>query len=191
MNPKLKTFLIFFFGALAGIGTMYILKPKKPQVEISLPKVDTVAPIVKKKFAENKIKDSIAFQFEKKESKKNNRKPYEIENKTIDELTEESIVIDFLKKHQKLPNYYITKKEAREQGWEPGKGNLCDTLPGKAIGGDKFGNREKNLPMRKGRQYYEADLNYKCSNRNADRVVFSNDGLIFVSHDHYQTFQQK
>jgi len=45
--------------------------------------------------------------------------------------------------------------------------------------------------MRKDRQYYEADLNYQCSNRNADRVIYSNDGLIFVTHDHYQTFEPK
>lgn len=182
MSPKLKTFFIFFFGALAGIAVMYLLKPSKNKVENPTEKLEQYS----KQTTEN-------ASIGKKDTavKKNERQSYEMENKTIDELTEESIVINFLKKHQKLPNYYITKKEAREQGWQPGKGNLCDVLPGKAIGGDKFGNREKSLPERKGRQYYEADLNYKCSNRNADRIVFSNDGLIFVSHDHYQTFEQK
>lgn len=180
MNPKLKTFFIFFFGALAGIAVMYLLKPTKNKSEE-----------IKTEQYSNQSSENNSTETEDKTLKKKERPSYEMENKTIDELTEESIVIDFLKKHQKLPNYYITKKEAREQGWEPGKGNLCDALPGKAIGGDKFGNREESLPVRKGRQYYEADLNYKCSNRNADRVVFSNDGLVFVSHDHYQTFEQK
>ena len=180
MNPKLKTFFIFFFGALAGIAVMYLLKPTKNKSEET-----------RTEQYSNQSSENNSTETEDKTLKKKERPSYEMENKTIDELTEESIVIDFLKKHQKLPNYYITKKEAREQGWEPGKGNLCDALPGKAIGGDKFGNREESLPVRKGRQYYEADLNYKCSNRNADRVVFSNDGLVFVSHDHYQTFEQK
>lgn len=109
----------------------------------------------------------------------------------IEELTNETVVVNYLKKHQELPVYYITKNEARKKGWDAHKGNLCDVLPGKAIGGDKFGNREGKLPNQKGRQYYEADLNYNCGNRNADRLVFSNDGLIYITKDHYKTFQKQ
>ena len=109
----------------------------------------------------------------------------------IDELTSEGIVVPYIKKHKKLPDYYITKKEARDKGWIAAEGNLCDVLPGKAIGGDVFTNREGNLPDKNNRTWYEADLNYNCGRRNADRVLFSNDGLIFVTHDHYKTFDEK
>lgn len=109
----------------------------------------------------------------------------------ISALTKESVVVPYVRKHNSLPEYYITKKEAREKGWDASDGNLCDVLPGKAIGGDIFGNREGNLPKASGRKWFEADLNYNCGRRNANRLLFSNDGLIFVTYDHYKTFQQK
>lgn len=109
----------------------------------------------------------------------------------IESLTSETVVVDFVKKKGKLPDYYITKGEARSEGWNPSKGNLCDVLPGRAIGGDVFTNREGQLPEKQGRKWYEADLNYDCGRRNADRLLFSNDGLVFVTHDHYKTFEQK
>lgn len=124
---------------------------------------------------------------------KNSEKAISRNTKTlpIDKLTEESVVIPYVKKNSQLPDYYITKKDARNRGWVPSKGNLCDVLPGRAIGGDVFTNRERKLPEKKGRIYYEADLNYNCGRRNADRLVFSNDGLIFVTHDHYKTFEKQ
>lgn len=109
----------------------------------------------------------------------------------IDRLTEEDIVVAYIKEYGRLPDYYITKSEAKKSGWIPSEGNLCDVLPGKAIGGDKFGNFEGNLPQKNGRKYTEADLNYNCGRRGADRVVYSNDGLIFITHDHYKTFEPK
>lgn len=113
------------------------------------------------------------------------------QNRSIDELTKEAVVISYLKKNKKLPPYYITKNDARKYGWIAANGNLCNVLPGKAIGGDVFTNREGSLPKKKGRTWYEADLNYNCGRRNADRVLFSTDQLIFVTHDHYKTFKRK
>lgn len=112
-------------------------------------------------------------------------------DKKIDVLTAEDVVVTYLKKNAKLPAYYISKKEAHAKGWIASKGNLCDVLPGRAIGGDIFSNREKKLPIKKDRLWFEADLNYKCGNRNADRIVFSNDGLIYVTYNHYSTFEKK
>lgn len=109
----------------------------------------------------------------------------------VDELTKESVVVPYIKRTGRLPEYYITKREAREKGWIASQGNLCDVLPGRAIGGDSFGNREKNLPVKSGRKWFEADINYHCGRRNADRVLFSDDGLVFVTKDHYQTFEEK
>lgn len=110
---------------------------------------------------------------------------------SIDKLTSEEVVVPYVKKHQKLPDYYITKNEARKQGWIAAEGNLCKVLPCKAIGGDVFSNREGLLPSSGDRKWYEADLNYKCGRRNADRLLYSNDGLIYVTHDHYKTFEKQ
>lgn len=109
----------------------------------------------------------------------------------IEQLTHEDTVIAYIRTHQTLPGYYITKSEARKSGWDAGKGNLCEVLPGKAIGGDRFMNREKALPERKERTWYEADINYDCNRRDAQRLVYSNDGLIYITKDHYKTFQQR
>ncbi|MHB9055117.1 MAG: ribonuclease domain-containing protein [Paludibacteraceae bacterium] len=110
---------------------------------------------------------------------------------SIDKLTRESVVVPYVKQNNKLPDYYITKRGARERGWVASEENLCEVLPGRAIGGDIFSNRERQLPYKKGRIYYEADLNYNCGNRNADRLIFSNDGLIFVTYNHYKTFEKR
>lgn len=111
--------------------------------------------------------------------------------RSVDQLTREDVVVPYVKKHQRLPEYYIKKGEAREKGWEPAAGNLCDVLPGRAIGGDLFSNREGGLPSAEKRKWFEADLNYKCGRRNADRLLYSSDGLLYVTHDHYKTFEQQ
>ena len=88
-----------------------------------------------------------------------------------------------------LPDNFITKDEARSLGWEGG--GLEDYAPGMAIGGDKFGNYEGLLPEAKGRQYYECDIDtVGRDSRGAKRLVFSNDGLIFYTEDHYDSFVQ-
>lgn len=113
------------------------------------------------------------------------------QQQSIEELTNEKVVVPYVKEHGKLPDCYITKREAKSQGWNPSQGNLCDVLPGRAIGGDVFTNRERSLPTQSGRVWYEADLNFNCGNRNSDRLLFSNDGLVYVTHNHYKTFEQQ
>lgn len=86
-----------------------------------------------------------------------------------------------------LPGNFITKDEARDLGWEGG--SVEQYAPGFAIGGDKFGNREGLLPKAEGRQYYECDIDTNGQNsRGAKRIVFSNDGLIYYTDDHYESF---
>ena len=87
-----------------------------------------------------------------------------------------------------LPSNFITKNEAREAGWEGG--SLEKYCPGKCIGGDRFGNREGLLPSAKGRVWTECDINtLGARSRGAERIVFSNDGLIYYTGDHYESFQ--
>ena len=99
-------------------------------------------------------------------------------------------VAEYLCRYDELPINFLTKKEAAELGWDNSKGNLWDVTDEGSIGGDYFGNREGLLPTNKGRKYYEADINYQGGYRNAERIIFSNDGLIFYTDDHYSTFEQ-
>jgi len=87
----------------------------------------------------------------------------------------------------KLPPNYITKSEAQDLGWEGG--SVERYAPGKCIGGMKFGNYEGLLPKKDGRQYYECDIDTLGeSARGAKRIVYSNDGLIYYTDDHYESF---
>ncbi len=99
-------------------------------------------------------------------------------------------VAAYLAAYGELPPNYITKSEAREWGWQDEYDTVAEAAPGMSIGGDKFGNYEGILPKKSGRQYYECDIDYKKGNRNAKRIVYSNDGLIFYTDDHYETFIQ-
>lgn len=96
----------------------------------------------------------------------------------------------FLHTYGRLPDNYITKSEASKLGWDPQKGNLWDVTDKMSIGGDRFGNREKLLPEEDGRIYYECDINYEGGYRGSERIVYSNDGLIFYTEDHYESFDQ-
>ena len=111
---------------------------------------------------------------------------------TVDEdgeYTSKEEVALYIHLYNHLPSNYITKKEAQDLGWESSKGNLNKVAPGKSIGGDKFGNREGLLPKKDGRVYYECDIDYKKGSRNAKRIVFSNDGLIYYTEDHYESYE--
>lgn len=93
----------------------------------------------------------------------------------------------YLYTYGRLPENFITKSEARKLGWEGG--SVEKYAPDCAIGGDKFGNREELLPVASGRQYYECDIDTHGENsRGAKRIVFSNDGLIYYTDDHYESF---
>ena len=87
-----------------------------------------------------------------------------------------------------LPDNFITKKDAQALGW-PG-GSLEPYAPGKCIGGSRFGNYEGLLPEADGRTYTECDIDtLGADSRGAKRIIFSNDGLIYYTEDHYETFE--
>ena len=88
-----------------------------------------------------------------------------------------------------LPDNFITKNEARARGWDSSAGNLAEVAPGKRIGGDHFGNYEGRLPEAEGRTYRECDIDSTADYRGAKRLVYSNDGLIYYTEDHYETFE--
>ena len=87
-----------------------------------------------------------------------------------------------------LPDNFITKKQAQALGWEGG--SLEPYAPGKCIGGSRFGNYEGTLPEKDGRTYTECDIDtLGAEKRGGKRIVFSNDGLIYYTEDHYETFE--
>ena len=94
----------------------------------------------------------------------------------------------WLKKFSKLPAYYINKSEAKNLGYNPILGNLSIVAPGKMLAKGEYKNYNRHLPSASDRVWYEADINYVRGYRGSDRIVYSNDGLIFVTYDHYNTF---
>ena len=115
----------------------------------------------------------------------------ELEQTAIDEdgeYTSKEDVALYIHTYGKLPQNFIKKNEAKKLGWEGG--SLEPYAPGRSIGGDRFGNYEGLLPEAEGRKYTECDIDTKGrSSRGAKRIVFSNDGLIYYTDDHYKSFE--
>lgn len=172
-RQNIKLALFFIIGLLTAFLVMYFIQNyriEKKNTEVSTTEITS--------YTNSKAGNSADFNTSSSGNSSN-----------IDELTNENKVISYVKSNKNLPDYYVTKSEAKRNGWVPSKGNLCDVLPGKAIGGDKFSNREKNLPGNG--QYFEADVNYNCGNRNADRIVFTKNGDVYLTKDHYRSFEKQ
>lgn len=97
---------------------------------------------------------------------------------------------DYWIKHFKtLPSYYITRPQLEALGWTYGD-RPSKFASGRMYGGDIYYNDDRKLPNKTGRIWYEADINYTPGRRNNHRILWSNDGLIFVTYDHYHTFYE-
>lgn len=116
--------------------------------------------------------------------------PDELSPAALDEdgkYTSAEDVALYLHLYGHLPQNFITKKDARALGWNGG--GLDDYADGKCIGGDRFGNYEGLLPDVPGREYHECDIGtLHAVSRGAKRIVYSNDGLIYYTEDHYESF---
>ena len=115
---------------------------------------------------------------------------------TLETITAGTATVDgvsgadwYLKYNRKLPENYVSVDAAENEGWKKGK-NPSDFVPRKIITGGIYQNRNGHLPQASGRIWYEADINYKKGKRNSQRIVWSNDGLVFVTYDHYLTFYE-
>ena len=106
------------------------------------------------------------------------------------EYTDKDSVALYIHTYGHLPSNYISKTKARKAGWDNTKGNLWNVLPGKSIGGSEYYNEDGQLPDANGRRWTECDIDYQGGYRGAKRIVFSNDGLIFYTRDHYETFER-
>ena len=99
--------------------------------------------------------------------------------------TKEDVAL-YIHLYNDLPLNFMTKKQARDLGWEGG--SLEPVAPGMCIGGDYFGNYEGLLPQ--DREYTECDIDtLGAKSRGAKRIVFSDDGLIYYTEDHYESFE--
>lgn len=114
------------------------------------------------------------------------------EGNQVDEegwYTSKEEVALYIHLYERLPDNYVTKDEAEDAGWSGGNVERY-TGEGTAIGGSYFGNYEGLLPKARGRSYTECDIDTVGENsRGSKRIVFSNDGLIYYTEDHYETFE--
>lgn len=100
---------------------------------------------------------------------------------------DQECVAYYLYSYDHLPSNYMTKKDARTYGWEGGA--LCQVVEGMCIGGDLFGNYDEQLPEADDRAYYECDIDtLGKKSRGSKRIIYSDDGLIYYTDDHYETY---
>ena len=104
------------------------------------------------------------------------------------EYTSKEDVAAYIHQYGHLPSNYITKKEAQKLGWDSYAGNLDEVAPGKSIGGDRFGNYEGKLPS--GKEYHECDIDFTGGYRGSKRIIYSDDGDVYYTEDHYNTFEK-
>lgn len=127
-------------------------------------------------------------QAEKSEPSEDAAEPEQAAIDEDGEYTSREEVALYIHTYGKLPKNFIKKNEAKKLGWEGG--SLEPYAPGRSIGGDRFGNYEGLLPEAEGRRYTECDIDTMGrSSRGAKRIVFSNDGLIYYTGDHYKSFE--
>ncbi len=189
--PKKK----ILFSVLAIFTALLFLCCGKPKEESELPTVLPSESVTETASASEEKEETAE---ESTETASASEETEETAETTSDEITvtedgeyhDKEHVAFYIHRFGKLPRNYITKEKAEKLGWKSAKGNLMTVAPGKSIGGNVFGNRGKQLPEKKGRKYYECDIDYQSGIRNAKRIVYSNDGLIFYTEDHYKTFEQ-
>ena len=104
--------------------------------------------------------------------------------------TSKDEVARYIHQYGHLPSNFISKTKAREAGWVSSEGNLDEVCPGMSIGGSQFHNDDGLLPDAQGRTWTECDINYEGGYRGSERIVFSNDGLIYYTDNHYSSFER-
>ena len=172
-NWLIKICTILFLFIFAGCEATNIITPiETPNTNVSIPKESTTVSPPQKEQPPSKT-ETTKVQVKKGQN-----------YSTKDE------VADYIYEFKVLPPNFITKKEAEKLGWDNSKGNLWKVTNKKSIGGDSFGNMEGLLPKATGRKYYECDINYNGGYRGAERIVYSNDGVIYYTNDHYKTFKK-
>jgi ribonuclease T1 len=172
-NWLIRIFTILTLFVLTGCEATQVVTPSEmPNINISIPKAETPVSPVQKEETPNKTETT------------------SVQVKSGQNYSTKDEVAEYIHEFKELPPNFITKKEAGKLGWDNSKGNLWKVTSKMSIGGDSFGNMEGLLPKASGRKYYECDINYNGGYRGAERIVYSNDGVIFYTKDHYKTFKK-
>lgn len=188
MKNKIKILLVILVSALLIASCSTILK-----IENATDKVESKIETILEPKQESKENNGFKVEKEtKQETKQESRKETisEINNK-LDKngyyYSKEDVAL-YVHTFGRLPSNYLTKNEAKNLGWDAQRGNLWKVTDKGVIGGDRFGNREGELP--KNEKYYEADVNYKGGHRGGERLVYTKGGkVIYYSGDHYENFE--
>ena len=187
---------IIILGLMFALGACTRQEAKKESAKTESAKIES-SKTESVKDGKNKSKDSTSKEEEtttitesEEETIQESATEKEVQVEENGNYTSKEEVALYIHTYGKLPVNYITKKEAQDMGWDPSKGNLSDILPGMSIGGSAFGNYEGALPRANGRRYFECDIDYEGGYRGAKRLIYSNDGLVFYTEDHYKTFEQ-
>ena len=196
-QPITLLLLIAVFGVYVGNSsnekTDYVSEVNSEEGTLSIVESTTVysGDEVRINEGEESVSDSESTaQSQEEEPSQSSEIVSEITIREDGNYTSKDEVALYIHTYNKLPINYITKQQAEEQGWDSSSGNLDEVLPGMSIGGSSFGNYESKLPKADGRQYFECDIDYEGGYRNSKRLVYSNDGLIFYTEDHYENFEQ-
>lgn len=184
MNKRTLTILLVILAVLAAIWVLNAYSPQSADTQVQAQPSSVLALLD----GETQTDES-AVQAEPTAQADSTAEPRATEA-AIDEAgsytTKEDVSL-YLNTYGHLPENFITKSEARALGWSGG--GLDGYADGKCIGGDRFGNNEGLLPEANGRKYYECDIDtLHADDRGPKRIVFSNDGLIYYSGDHYDSF---
>ncbi len=186
----IKTFLAFVMSALMMTSCVYV-NYELEENSMTAPKKTEVSQTYELTETTETTNNNISAETE----------TYPEETVSVTESTVEEIsvekdgsytspedVAEYIHNFGTLPGNFMTKSEAKKLGWSGG--DLWKYADGMSIGGDRFGNYEGLLPEAEGRTYTECDVNYSGGPRGAERIIFSNDGLIFYTDDHYESFTQ-
>lgn len=216
MRKQIRLFAAFLLAVLlAGCGTEKVQEPVGQAVEVLSQEAESQeadtqesepqktegqeSDIQKTQFQETEEQETRRPETEQKEAQAGDEDAGLEEDEPLSPEEESEIVEDgaysskeevaqYLFLYGHLPPNFITKKEAQKLGWEGG--SLEPFAPGKCIGGSRFGNYEGLLPEKEGRFYTECDIDtLGADRRGAKRIVFSNDGLIYYTEDHYESFE--
>ena len=200
MNLKRKLGKLLSFLLLLALSVTLFTGCTQEDAELAL---DVLNAVLETEVEEDVYEETTEAEIEESSANEDTsatEETLDIENSETEDVSSDEIVEDgtytskedvaeYLHTYGHRPSNFIKKKAAQKLGWVSGEGNLWDVAPGMSIGGDYFGNYEGNLPEAKDRDYYECDIDFDGSYRGAKRIVYSNDGLIYYTEDHYETFE--
>ena len=200
MNLKRKLGKLLSFLLLLALSVTLFTGCTQEDAELAL---DVLNAVLETEVEEDVYEETTEAEIEESSANEDTsatEETLDIENSETEDVSSDEIVEDgtytskeevaeYIHTYGHLPSNFISNRSAKDLGWISSEGNLWEVAPGMSIGGDYFGNYEGTLPEAEDRDYYECDIDFDGSYRGAKRIVYSNDGLIYYTEDHYETFE--